>query len=84
VKTAFWSLENTPAPVETVEKEAPKITKCPGGDHKLTLKKLRPLLIKDIEKEYYCWICGKEIQRQKVGAYKCGHVVCLSCKSNRC
>ena len=50
----------------------------------MTLKKLRNLKIKEEEKEFSCWICRKEIHRQKVGCYKCGHIVCVSCKSTKC
>jgi hypothetical protein len=83
VKAAFWSIENTPQHVEQVS-EGPKVVTCPGGSHKLTLKKLRALLIREVEGEYCCWICSKEIHRQRVGTYKCGHVICLSCKSDCC
>lgn len=59
--------------------------KCPGGsDHKLTLKKLRPLIVKQIGDDFGCGICNKEIRRQKIGSYKCGHVICLACKSDKC
>lgn len=57
---------------------------CPGSKHKLTLKKLRSIQLRDVEGEFLCWICSKEIKRQRIGAYKCGHTVCETCKSSKC
>jgi len=83
VKTAFWTLESAPSNVERVEKE-PTCIYCPASQHKLTLKKLRNIVLKELEGQYCCWICSKEIRRQRVGAHKCGHLVCEGCKSNKC
>ena len=57
---------------------------CPGGNHKVSRRKLRDVLIKVVESEFCCSLCSKEISRQKVGAYKCGHLVCLKCKGDKC
>jgi hypothetical protein len=36
------------------------IVKCPAGtDHKLTLKKLRPLIVEKIDEDFCCGICKK-------------------------
>lgn len=31
-----------------------------------------------------CNLCSKEISRQKIGSYKCGHLLCLNCKGIKC
>lgn len=51
VKAAFWSLENAPAHVDQVEQIEPeaKTVFCPGSKHKLTLKKLRKIELREVE-----------------------------------
>lgn len=83
VKTAFWTLENTPASLERVERE-PTTVYCPASKHKLTMKKLRSVVLRELEAQYCCWICSKEVKRQRVGVYRCGHLVCEGCRSNMC
>lgn len=83
LKSSFWAIENTPSLQAKKQKEE-TVVKCPGSDHKLTLKKLRNVIVKDIDTHFICAICSKEIGRQKVGSYRCGHLICHGCKSDKC
>ena len=47
IKSSFWAIENTPA-LDKKNEKMENIVKCPGSDHKLTLKKLRTVIVKDI------------------------------------
>jgi hypothetical protein len=58
VKTAFWTLNNAPDNVDKVEKQSNVVT-CPGSNHKLILKKLRTVILKELERQFCCWICNK-------------------------
>ena len=39
---------------------------------------------KDVEGQFCCMVCNKEIGRQRIGIYKCGHLICRQCKSDKC
>ena len=57
---------------------------CPGITHKLTYKKLRPVIVKKVDSEMCCNLCNKEISHQRIGVYKCGHLLCVHCKGAKC
>ena len=58
VKTAFWTLNNAPDNVDKVEKQS-NVVMCPASNHKLILKRLRTVILKELEKQFCCWICNK-------------------------
>lgn len=58
VKTAFWTLNNAPDNVDKVQKQV-NVVMCPGSNHKLILKRLRTVILKELDRQFCCWICNK-------------------------
>ena len=86
IKENFWMAETKEGLKDRDQKKPSKALLCPADKkHKLKIKELYKVNMQEVEKEYVCHICKKELKFQKICMpRKCGHVMCKKCLENLC